>query len=116
MGTASFLFDVNATDPSFNFPSQDLLTDVNVLASQASGGASVVPTEKPAPAKPKRKTRLCSLTPEEKGERRKQQNRLAASRCRKKKQAALQRLQSCTDDVQKENDSLKAEIAQLKKL
>lgn len=64
--------------------------------------------------KPKRKTRLCSLTQFEKSERRKKQNRLAASRCRKKKQAALSEMEDTANKVRAENAVLLEEIAALK--
>jgi len=66
--------------------------------------------------KPKRKTRLCKLTLSEKSERRKRQNRLAASRCRKKKQAALTNMEDTANCMKKENDKLRAEMAELKKI
>jgi len=79
----------------------------------AAGDFTAVP--KPV-AKAKRKTRLCALTLEEKSERRKKQNRLAASRCRKKKQDALSNIKCTANSVQAENDALKNEIENLKQI
>jgi len=106
--------DNSDSDEDRYHPQKEYGYSGNIPSTDRSHNTS--PVDEHQLKKPKRKTRLCALSSREKSERRKQQNRLAASRCRKKKQAALSAMEDCANTVKDENSKLKDEIADLKKL
>jgi hypothetical protein len=106
--------DNSDSDEDKDYQPKEIGFNGNVPSSNRSHNSS--PVDATEIKKPKRKTRLCALSSQEKSERRKQQNRLAASRCRKKKQAALSEMENCANVVKDENSKLRDEIADLKRL
>jgi hypothetical protein len=103
------VYDDEDTSSSFCSTTSSSLMNPNlvVLSSSSSSGAGQI-------APKKKRQRLTHLTPDEKLQRRKLKNRVAAQSARDRKKARMEELETILDQIKKDNERLSKENRELK--